>query len=55
MVCKTCDAESFAWLAEIFVSPVCGDDYYVFPISATEFDCESQVREGDGAGEDENG
>lgn len=41
MVCRTFGTESFDWLAEVFVCPMCGDHDYVFPIFATEFDCET--------------
>ena len=51
MVCRTCSTESFAWLAEIFVCPVCGDDDYVFPIFATESNYwQSPVRERESEG-----
>jgi hypothetical protein len=47
MVCRTCGTGSFAWLAEIFVCPVCGDHDYVFPMFATEFDLASAARAGE--------
>lgn len=44
MVCRRGGTESFAWLAEIFVCPICGDHDYVFPICAAKFDCECAGR-----------
>ena len=32
MVCTICGTESFAWLAEIFVCPVCGEFKFAFPM-----------------------
>lgn len=34
MVCATCGMHSFAWLAEVFVCPVCGDFELGFPVSS---------------------
>lgn len=31
MVCTTCGAESFAWLAEVFACPVCSNIEFIFP------------------------
>lgn len=45
MVCRTCGTESFAWLAEIFVCPICGDCDYVFRTSAADIDRESAAGE----------
>ncbi len=33
MVCTKCGTESFAWLAEVFSCPVCGDFSFECPLS----------------------
>jgi hypothetical protein len=33
MICTICSTESFAWLAEVFVCPVCGSFEYAYPTS----------------------
>jgi hypothetical protein len=53
MVCRTCGTESFAWLAEVFMCPICGDHDYVFPTFATDFDRGSAAKAGEGEGEPE--
>lgn len=32
MICTICGTESFAWLAEVFLCPVCGEFKYAFPV-----------------------
>jgi hypothetical protein len=40
MVCSTCSAEAFSWLAEIFSCTFCGGDDYEYPaIADTEAEC----------------
>lgn len=38
MVCTTCGTASFAWLAEIFVCPICGEFEYAFQTFSTDTD-----------------
>jgi len=36
MVCTSCEAQAFTWMAESFVCPDCGGRCYVFPTLAGE-------------------
>ncbi|KAF1923462.1 uncharacterized protein M421DRAFT_325491 [Didymella exigua CBS 183.55] len=47
MACSTCGTEAFAWLAETFVCPTCGDDDYVVPLFATDLERENAARRTD--------